>query len=351
MRKMVQTADLRRAAARGARYPGSTSGPGPSPYTANLHLSVACLAVDRPPLSQRVEQKFFVTPKNESLAFALLRRTCRADSFHPLGQVNSLYFDTPDLEQHDRSVSGELAKDKIRVRWYGEEYDPHRGRGRALLADGTGESAEEWTTEVWLELKSRRGFVSTKQRLPLEVPVWGLAFPALPRGIVPGSTLARTMAGFGFMARGQLRPVVAISYRRYRFVEPETGFRVSIDSHIRSSLVMPGVGRGERALELPGAVVEVKGPIFELPRALGQIGDIGAAWTRYSKYSSSLEAHEAVSGSVSRLWPSGMMEPEMEQLARLRKLKTTPVTRPEEISVEEWAAERLAPRFIGHYET
>ncbi len=74
---------------------------------------------------ERVEQKFFVTPNRMILALALLRRTCRWDEMYPEEQINSLYFDTPDLEQHERSLAGEFAKAKIRIRWYGAEYDPH----------------------------------------------------------------------------------------------------------------------------------------------------------------------------------------------------------------------------------
>ncbi|MBN1630824.1 MAG: VTC domain-containing protein, partial [Thermoleophilia bacterium] len=264
----------------------------------NLHLSVACPASGLAPLRERVEQKYFVPPGRQMAAFALLRRTCRAEAVYPVGQVNSLYFDTPDLDQHERSLSGEHAKDKVRIRWYGEEHDPHRTRATggvdaaaARRLSGPAGGCQD-TVEVWLELKSRRGFASTKQRLALPVLAPALAFPVLGRGVVSSTTLTRTMAGFGFIPGGPLRPVVAISYWRYRFVEPETGFRISIDSHIRSSLIMPGLGRGEREVELPGAVVEVKGPFFHLPRALRPVADIGTSWTRYSKYSSSLEAHE-----------------------------------------------------------
>ncbi len=262
----------------------------------NLHISVNALGSGLAPLSQRVEQKFFVAPHRESLALALLRRTCRAECLYAAGQVNSLYFDTPDLEQHELSDAGEYAKDKVRIRWYGGEWDPHRV-----------DHGPEAVVKVWLELKSRRGFASTKQRSTLDVPAAALSFSSLSRGIVPAVTLAHTMTAFGFVPRGKLCPVVAISYWRYRFVEPETGFRVSIDSHIRSSLVMAGLGRGERGLELPGAIVEVKGPAFEVPRSLRPIVEIGTSWTRYSKYSSSLDGHAAAGGSVSRLWPSGMM--------------------------------------------
>jgi hypothetical protein len=251
-----------------------------------------------------VEQKFFVTPRNRIASLALLRRCCRAEILHPVGQVNSLYFDTPDLDQHERSLSGEYAKDKIRIRWYGEEYDPHMDR---RADDGEGGCLEP-TATVWLERKSRRGFACTKQRASLEVPASRLRFSALHEGIVGTSSLVRTMAGFGLLAPGRLYPVVVISYWRYRFVEPETGFRISIDSHIRSSMVMPGKGKGERALELTGSVVEVKGPAFCLPRSLRPLAEIASSWTRYSKYSSSLEAHEAEPGSVSRLWPTGLLD-------------------------------------------
>jgi hypothetical protein len=311
-------------------------------YPPNLHIGVTSPASVVPRLSERVEQKFFVLPQRESLAFALLRRTCRVDSQYPVGQVNSLYFDTPDLDQHQRSDSGEYAKDKVRIRWYGEERDPHRtngsvGHGAAAL----GMSARGDVVRVWLELKSRRGFASTKQRLSMPVPVTALAHPALARGIVPAITLARTMAAFGLFAGGPLVPVVAISYRRYRFVEPETGFRISIDSHIRSSMVMPGIGRAERGLELPGVVVEIKGSRFEVPRLLRPIAEVGSSWTRYSKYSSSLDGHDAASGAVSRLWPNGMMEAEPGSLARVRGI----------VKIKRPGSSQVTAQLIEEYET
>jgi hypothetical protein len=282
------------------------------PAPTNLHVSVTSRASVAPRLRERVEQKFFIRPDRIGLGLALLSRTCRRDPAYPLGQVNSLYFDTLDLEEHRKSDAGDSAKDKIRIRWYGQEFDPHL-RGAA--------SAQ--SVRVWLERKTRRGFASTKQRLPLEVPSSALAFAALGRGIVPPAVLVDTMARFGFFSRSKLCPVIAISYWRYRFVEPCTGFRISIDSRIRSSLLMPGLGRGERGLELLGAVVEAKGAVFDLPYVLRPLADIGASWTRYSKYSSSLDAHAADLGSVSRTWPSGMMEKEPGHGTRVVKPKET----------------------------
>lgn len=312
----------------------------------NLHVSVTSRVATAPRLSERVEQKFFIVPHRQGMAFALLRRTCRADREYPVGQVNSLYFDTPDLDQHRRSDSGEYAKDKVRIRWYGEQHDPHRTLAcSALSADLIGAASPERLANepvrVWLELKSRRGFASTKQRVTDDVPASTLAFTALPRGIVSPLTLARTMARFGLFTYAPLRPVIAISYWRYRFVEPQTGFRISIDSRIRSSVVIPGFGCGERGLELPGAIIEVKGPRFEVPHNLRAIAEIGSSWTRYSKYSSSLDGHETAQGSVSRLWPNGMMDGEPGSLARVTR--DTASREPEVLHV--------APRFVEEYET
>ena len=277
----------------------------------NLHISVRCPQCERPRLPERMEQKFYVAPKRMSLALALLLRTCRVDPEFPGGQVNSVYFDTIDLDQHERSLSGELVKDKVRIRWYGEEHDPHRlSVDRDALRPAPGDRVK-----VWLELKSRRGFSATKQRVSGSVPRARLAFPALARGIVPPSVLLQTMAGFGFFPPGPIRPVIVISYSRRRFVEPFTGYRLSIDSHIRSSLLIPGRDWGEHGLELPGAVVEVKCPVLHLPLALRQLADIGSSWSRFSKYSGCLESHDAERGTVSRLWPSGLIEDDPDALA------------------------------------
>ncbi|MBN1632069.1 MAG: VTC domain-containing protein [Thermoleophilia bacterium] len=245
--------------------------------------------------AERVEQKYFVAPAKLGLALALLRRTCRWDGEYPEEQINSLYFDTVDLDQHQRSLAGEFAKDKIRIRWYGT---------------WPGSSEADGLMPVWLELKSRRGFASTKQRRPLQISAGAIAPASLSRGIVPITALRQTMAEFGFFGPGRLVPVVAISYWRRRFVEPRTGLRVALDSRISSTMIMPGIGRGERGLELPGAVIEVKGATMDLPPSLRQAADLGSSWTRYSKYSSSLEAHMGAQGSVSRLWPSGTMHAE-----------------------------------------
>ena len=238
-------------------------------------------------LPQRIERKFFIVPRNIGLAYMLLRQVCRLASEYPEEQVNSLYFDTPDLEQHNKSLSGEFRKNKVRIRWYGADDNPQK------------------KIPVFLELKSREGFSSAKQRHRLVVPAEHLKLSSLNNGIVPKSTLIVTMSGFGHFPTEPLRPIIKISYWRYRFTEMLTGMRVALDCHIRSTMIAREIGYGERELGLPGGVIEVKGNNFELPITLRQMKIMDLDWSRFSKYSSCIDSHSGKLGTVGRLSPSG----------------------------------------------
>jgi hypothetical protein len=175
----------------------------------------------------------------------------------------------------------------VRIRWYGAD----------LKSDGM--------EDIFIELKSKHGFAGTKQRFKLHVPAESLALENLGRGIVPGTLLAETLAKFGYFALAMLQPVIKISYWRYRFSEVMTGQRVSLDCHIRSTMVIPGFGNGEKELELPGAVIEMKGRVIELPPTLTRARILCTDWTRFSKYSACIDSHTETPGSVGWLSPSG----------------------------------------------
>ncbi len=236
---------------------------------------------------QRIERKFFLWPQDIHLAYALLRQVCRPDRQYPAGRINSLYFDTADLEQHERSVSGEFYKDKVRIRWYGYSND------------------QPADVNVFLELKSRQGFASSKRRRKFHISSDALKPKMLNTGIIERSSLNDTIAEFGYFAPKPLRPIIRISYSRYRFVEMSTGMRVALDYDICSTFVAREFGHGERELPLRGAVIEVKGPSMELPRTLQRIKLLNTDWSRFSKYSHCIDAHLEDPGSISRLWPSG----------------------------------------------
>ncbi len=238
-------------------------------------------------LTWRIERKFSILPRNIGLAYRLLRQFCHVAREYPEEQINSLYFDTPDLEQHNRSLSGEFRKDKVRIRWYGKDEDLR----------------EE--TPVFIELKSREGFASSKQRRRLVVPMENLRISTLSNGIVPKSTLVDTISAFGHFPTQPLRPIIKISYWRYRFTEMLTGASVALDCRIRSTMIVRELGYGERELGLPGGVIEVKWPKFELPVTLRHMKIMDLDWSRFSKYSYCIDSHSEKLGTVGRLSPSG----------------------------------------------
>jgi hypothetical protein len=240
-------------------------------------------------LPERIERKFYILPMKVDITYGLLRSICRFDFDYPAEQINSLYFDTVDLDQYNKSDSGDLVKNKVRIRWYGQNDN--------LTGMQT----------IYLELKSRRGFASTKQRLELKVPAENLALSELGRGIVPNPFLSDTLAKFGYFVKEPLRPVIIISYWRYRFNEVLTGQRVSLDCHIRSSMIASGFDSIEKQLELPGGVMEIKGLRMDLPITLRMIRVLELDWSRFSKYASCIDAHVMQPGTRGQLSPSGII--------------------------------------------
>ncbi|MBN1375926.1 MAG: VTC domain-containing protein [Dehalococcoidia bacterium] len=238
-------------------------------------------------LPERFERKYYLVPRDVGLAYGLLRQVCLPAREYPYEQINSLYFDTADLEQHEHSESGDYYKDKVRIRWYGECEDL------------------QGMQTVFLELKSRRGFAGIKQRLKLQVPAESLTPLNLGKGIIPRTLLLDTMARFGYFPSQMLLPIIKISYWRYRFSEIMTEQRVSLDYHIWSTVITPGLCNGEKELELPGAVIEIKGRTMELPTALRCARMLYTDWSRFSKYSACINSHYENPGTVGRLSPSG----------------------------------------------
>lgn len=237
--------------------------------------------------SERFERKYYVVPQKVSLAYGLLNHICIADKEFHSEQINSLYFDTVGLDQHERSSSGDFEKDKIRIRWYGNKQNPGGMQ------------------TVFLELKSRRGFSSTKQRLNLHVPVEDLHLNNLHKGIIERTALSDTLSGFGYFPGKPVLPVIQISYWRYRFSDLLTGQTVSLDCNIRSTMIIPGIGNGVNELKLPGAVIEIKSKTMEFPFTLQKLKMLYLDWSRYSKYSSCIDAHSDHAGTVGYLSPSG----------------------------------------------
>ncbi len=242
-----------------------------------------------PEATSRFERKFIILPRDIGLGIAFLRQVCRPDREYPENRVTSLYFDSADLDEYIRSASGEYRKKKVRVRWY-DDADESQGM-----------------VPVYLELKSREGFASSKQREKFTVPSEYLLPQNIGRGILDKTTLNNTLAKLGYFPERPLQPVILISYRRYRFQEIQTGIRVAFDYDITATMVAPDLGRRESRISLPGAVIEVKGPRLELPVTLRRMKFLDTDWSRFSKYGYCIDAFLTDPGTVGRFSPSGRM--------------------------------------------
>jgi len=228
---------------------------------------------EKPQPTQRFERKFAVQARNTGFALAFLRQVCRPDRDYPSNRVTSLYFDTTDLDEYIKSASGEYKKDKVRIRWYDNA------------------AVENGNFPVFLEKKSRQGFASSKQRERLTVPPERLEPDAIRKGIIDKQLLLNTLAGFGHFPENPLKPIIMISYLRYRFTEMQTGVRVSFDSNISALAVAQELGHRNREIHLSGGVIEVKGPSLELPVTLRRMRILDTDWSRYSKYGYCIDAY------------------------------------------------------------
>jgi hypothetical protein len=220
---------------------------------------------------ERFERKFFVSPERADYARSLLSHLCLPDGVFPQGRINSLYFDTPDLDHFQKSDDGSYEREKIRIRWY--------------------DSPANWEgmVPVYLELKAKRGFASRKQRRKIFVTAEKLKRIRGNNTIVNRSVILQTLSEFGYFSKEPLVPVILVTYERFRFVEILTGARLSFDRRISSVTTAPGLGYGQSSLMLKGAVIEIKGPSMEIPRSLCSLIELGADWTRFSKYAGCLE--------------------------------------------------------------
>jgi hypothetical protein len=255
-----------------------------------MWLKTESVASDRDRSWERIERKFFVPPAKIPFARSLLSHICSRDSKYPQGIINSLYFDTPDLDHFQKSDDGNYEREKIRIRWY--------------------DSPDNWEimVPVYLELKAKRGFASKKRRRKILVPAERLIRIRANDTILNGNIISGTLSEFGYFSEKHLLPVILITYERFRFTEILTGTRLSFDWRISSSLTAPSLGHSRASLMLEGGIIEIKGPSMEIPESLRSISILGIDWTRFSKYTGCLESQMEKSGTVGRFWPSGRTE-------------------------------------------
>ena len=151
----------------------------------------------------RYERKYPVTGCSPEAVESFLR-------LHPLSfseifqvrRVNSLYFDTPDWDLLEESLSGDAERMKIRIRWYGDFLN---------------------VKNPVLEIKIRH--FDTGEKLLFKIPHPNIT-PIDIAEMGPG--LIRDL----YAPDMEIRPAVFVSYTRSYFGNPDKRFRVTIDREL-----------------------------------------------------------------------------------------------------------------------
>jgi hypothetical protein len=189
--------------------------------------------------------------------------------------VSTVYYDTPEFTTLHQKVNSEYLKLKVRVRWYSD-------------------LARRPSGPVFVEAKLRTGSTRAKVRVLAPYAAELLAgWDLQDSRLQPLPLLLREQ---GISMQPLWRPVLAIRYRRERFVEPVSRARVSLDSEITvpadNRRLMSQVDYSPLGL----AVLEVKGSIEQLPGPLMPLLRLGARKRSFSKY---LAAYKHVMRSIS----------------------------------------------------
>jgi len=195
---------------------------------------------------------------------AWLRSRCLPDPRYAHGRVCSIYFDNRSMESLRAKVNSDFLKRKIRVRSY-------------LDAD-SGQPLEPAFAEIKHKVGGRR--FKTRQRLDGAAPLLSMRHPeagALRR-------LLRPLRDAGHLVGPDLQPFLRISFERWRFVEPISGARVSLDRDIRAESVNSSLLPQRHPAPLAHAVIEIKGPHENLPRRVAGLTELDCRRESFSKY-------------------------------------------------------------------
>lgn len=194
-----------------------------------------------------------------------LRAVCDPDQAFPHGIVTSIYYDTRDGRYLAEKLNSDYLKTKIRLRWYRDPDDPS--------VDGP----------AFLEAKYRIG--ARREKMHVAMPFSGSWVASLPLTDSRLLALPRRVREEGYPVEASVVPFVTIQYERHRFIDRQSGLRVSLDTDIRVTAINPMVLRPGRAIRLPIAIAEIKGDFNDVPPSLLGLMALGARKASISKLS------------------------------------------------------------------
>ncbi|MEM8859612.1 MAG: polyphosphate polymerase domain-containing protein [Chloroflexota bacterium] len=189
---------------------------------------------------------------------------------HPAGfrrtfenrRVNSLYFDTPNLQSYQGNLSGIAERKKLRLRWYGPI--------SAIVSSPT------------LELKRKAGLLGDKKQQLLDCTIdWSWPYAE----ILPVIRAAADKAWHPVL-QAAFQPTLINSYTREYFATADGAVRVTLD-YDQAAFNQRLSGRpnfGRRLLNQDFVVIEIKGAPDTSDRLEEIMGHFPTQRTRNSKY-------------------------------------------------------------------
>ncbi|HLP29766.1 MAG TPA: polyphosphate polymerase domain-containing protein, partial [Geothrix sp.] len=218
---------------------------------------------------ENIEQKFIYPAGQARMLRDWLEYRFVPDPHHHAGVIHSIYYDTPALHLYGEKLNSDYQKTKVRLRWYGSEgYRP------------------DDDVICFLEIKRKFGAVRRKRRESFPLPARILSGDPFSSQEVWNAS-SRTFAN-EYVPPGTLVPVAEIRYRRLRYVDPETGSRLSLDFDIRCERANTALFPFRVPVYLDSGVLEQKGPSRFLLPSQGPI----AGYLRkcaFSKYAECIE--------------------------------------------------------------
>ena len=213
----------------------------------------------------RIEKKYISDRPNFSLA--VMKAHYSKDPEFSENYIFNIYFDTPSMSLLQDKLNGDLHKQKIRVRWYGDTPD--------LLIPNAAK----------LECKKRMNAGGIKKAVSITMPVKNVH--SLLKSDAWSKILQQSLPKTSAWPPYLLWPMLLTRYRRRRFIDQATGTRLSFDDQICSlALSSSLINRGIGPTRLDEAVIEVKNTTGEMPRLLQLTDQLRI--TSFSKYANLL---------------------------------------------------------------
>jgi hypothetical protein len=221
-----------------------------------------------------VEAKYTFRSGVADLLQPTLAASCMRDPAHAEDFVNSIYFDSIDRFHLAEKVNSDYLKTKLRFRWYGSEHDIESGQ--PLIG--------------YLEVKSKQGAQRRKERIQVEVDRESVI--AGHEDFATLSKLLNCARDCGYNFPRPVFPMIAIRYKRSRYIDLLTGARIALDRGIGYSAVNSRffMSTGPRTLTL--GVLEIKSNDGEIPRSLIATRKFLNRRDSFSKYEECWQLHD-----------------------------------------------------------